>query len=583
MRAVKFNLGEFKAGNRAVPFCVYTFPGLPNYHTSDKRSAHPGTPSQPPLYYRVQDIVAVFLAKFPEYIAHCIPVLQGFDPFYIVQCGNDDLFIIVSALRSIAYKFPDQPHLSTFCNFHLEEFHRGQASNLLLSLGFTRIARPVTCTEEDLPVAMADQQPNRLPLSNPPSAYPRGSPPSNAIHMNHGPAAPPINRSPRRNGHSYEASHSREAVASQPAYSAAYPADTPGANTVARGYDPRVLHDAGPPSKRQRSIPRAEAGYASLPSLMDPSIPPLVSPASLSTHPRDTKRRNSLNLTVCTPNYDDQPVPVARPAEVPNVKLQPTPRPLTQSGPSSYPPPSSAHAGFTLPTPRLGGPVPPYLIQRGPASSPLRTTPPTAPLPRSRLNSDTAVIGVGTFELGMPPSRLSAEHSLAETLEAVRYRMERLAGLEQRMEEQLRRSTCLLTTLQRQAAQVDTAAGSPTFWTRMHTLVRTTLAGGDGSTTGDSLALLAEKACPDLPGADAPTSPSTATPSPFPSTTQLPTASDVTVPVAVNDVPSSPHSLESTTVQAAAAEPHGLPPLNKLTAPVQAGPAVTTTPVLQRS
>ncbi|KAJ1906808.1 hypothetical protein IWQ60_011999 [Tieghemiomyces parasiticus] len=561
MRVAKFSLGEFKLGDRTETFYVYTFPTLPNYLTSDKRPAHPGTQPRPPLYYRVKDIVAIFLTKYPEYINHCIPVLQGFDPFYTIERQGGELFIMVSALQSIAYKFPDQPHLGSFCNFHLEEFQRGQANNVLLSLGFTRIARPVTQVDDDIPVTLTEKQRSYQPpasATGPSTAYSRSSPTSHAVNMARGTTTPattgypeqtrsphyghlprPATGGPHPNHLSREVNHTHEGIIHKPAYPSPYPAGRPRSQHDAREYDPHRHpyhspydgHEVGngPAPKRQRSNPRPDSSYPALPSPMNPYGPSHVQgrsgppPTMSPTHARDAAAaasRNALNLTVYTA-YDDQPT--ARPTDAPYSAQQPAPRSAVPVHHKPYPPPPTSHAGYPLPSPRptvqasaAAPPMPHHLAHRGPASSPLRPGPPTGTLPRSRLNSDGASThrSPPDHNVQLPPLQAAssttpataspADRALSETLEAVRSQMERLIQLEQRLNQQLHQSTKILSELERQ-----TPAG-PAFWMRMRSLVRDVVAGNEDATTTaevipalttDPLALLADNACADPPAA----------------------------------------------------------------------------------
>ncbi|RKP35019.1 hypothetical protein BJ085DRAFT_38218, partial [Dimargaris cristalligena] len=452
MKAIKYHLGDFKSGDQTESFFIYTFPELPNFQNRERASPNSPQPASPPLYYRVRDIVTVFLNKFPEYITHCLPVLKGFDPFYILESQTDELFIMVAALQSIAYKFPDQPHLTNFCAFRLEEFKRGQANNVMLSLGFSRIRRPVATEEGNIPIKVDERQ--RSVSATQPATRPREP---QAAQMARGTTTPSVTgagypepRSPHYPPHgpppnnmSRDVNRSHEGVIHKPGYPPYNPAYGPGlresADYAMRRSSMADRQDGGPPSKRQRSIPMSD-GYPALPSPLhnahhpngpysQPPPPPVGHPArphsnphpgnamqippgsgphppppnmtpSLSSpmHSRDPKLKNSLNLTVYTPNYDD-PAPTTRPAEAPySAPVHgPAPgqpqshRPLVQTINKPYPRPPNDPNGYPPQSPGASMGHGPNM----PVSSPLRSShsmggPPTG-LPRSRLNSESQI------------------------------------------------------------------------------------------------------------------------------------------------------------------------------------------------
>ncbi|KAJ1970245.1 hypothetical protein IWQ62_000072 [Dispira parvispora] len=409
MKVVKYKLGEFKvSGNQCLPFYLYTFPELANFLPPDKSS------SPPPVYYCVQDICSIFLSKFPDYIQSCLPVLRHFDPFYVIRRQDGELYVSNTALLSISYKFPDQPHLGQLCRFRLEEYQRGQANTVLLSLNFSSICRPLSAVEEDLAIVEDEIQRNYRPPTTPVTAhnYP-------ASHMTRGNTAQGLtghhdglhspHYDPRDRGDSARAmnrdlSRSHDSVIPHaPGYPSAprsaYPAPgvRPGQmrdyqHSSRRPSHPDGMLDGAPPRKRQRSILRPEA-YPPLPSphppgVMHPPYPParprsnpspnqvqfpeVALSASSPSHSRDTNSKNSLNLTVMTSHYEESApssglgsdAPFSAPANGP-LPSQRNTRPLAQTMAKPHSnPPVNAHGatnstqnlpppGLVLPSPRV--------------------------------------------------------------------------------------------------------------------------------------------------------------------------------------------------------------------------------------
>ncbi|KAJ1656305.1 hypothetical protein IWQ61_004103 [Dispira simplex] len=393
MKVVKYKLGDFKVGgNQCLPFYLYTFPKLANFPTPDKPS------SSPPVYYCVQDICSIFLSKFPDYIQSCLPVLRHFDPFYVICRQDGELYISSTALLSISYKFPDQPHLGQLCRFRLEEYQRGQANAVLLSLNFSSICRPLAAVEEELAIVEDEKQRNYRPPSTPATAftYPashmtRGSTVQGLTGHHdslHSPHYDPRDRGDSARAMNRDQSRSHESVASHVtgypnAPRSAYPVPgvRPGQlrehqHPSRRPSYPEDVLDGAPPSKRQRSIPRPEA-YPALPSpyppdVMHPPYPParprsnpfpnqthfpeVNLSASSPSHARDTKPKNSLNLTVMTSHYEESAprpgigsdAPLSAPVNGP-LPSQRDIRPLTQTMAKPHLHPS----GLVLPSPRV--------------------------------------------------------------------------------------------------------------------------------------------------------------------------------------------------------------------------------------